>query len=391
MFGSDQRGVAVLTVVIIVAASTGVAVATPVVVSAAGADPDSPLYGLARLGEQIRMMSNEDQMKNRWVEYTHMVSKGKSLEYKYILEEFAGKMNDVVSENAGPKQEMVMWMQGQMPGIELLKLKLMKELCENLKENLPGVSGELENVLLNLENLENKLSTATSDSLENIRAELELGIEHLRQIAENYENQLREYIENYFAIDNILVDVDVRVNVEVDINIVRPIHVTTGNFENELENFNGSLSEVQAMLAGTPENALGRNAAERLVGLAIELENRAAAANEAGKTREALALIRAAQVHLRDAETILNHASEWEPELRENWANWKEAWENMGTQWVGTLENLRAHWTETLENIKQQTENVNWQSFMENYNQYRENIVHQWQEKWQERWQEKWH
>jgi len=367
MFGRDQSGVAVLAVVIIVAASTGVAVATPVVVDAVDVDPDSPFYGLERLGEQIRMVNNEDQMKERWSEYARMADRGKGIEYKNILEEFVGKMHDVAPENVGAKQEMVRWMQEQMPGVGLVKLRLMRELCLELRENLPEVSGELENELSDLENIEQVLLAENYSSLENIGARLELKAEHLRQIAERYENRLRERVHRYFDIDNILVDIDVTVNVEVDINIVRPIPITAAEFENELENFNTSLSEVQAMLEGTPENVPGRNAAERLVELAIKLKDNAVAAHEAGENRKALVLIHAAQVHLRNAETILNHASEWEPEFRENWTNWKELWENMKQRWI---------------------ENGNWQSIIENYGQHIEQVRHQWQEKWRERWQE---
>jgi len=370
MFGRDQRGVAVLAVVIIVAASTGVAIATPVVVDAVGVDPDSPLYGLERLGERIRMVSNEDQMKERWGEYASMVSKAKGLEYKNILEEFVGKMHDVAPGDVETNQEIVKWMQEQMPGIGLVKLRLMKELCEGLRENLPEASEELENELSDLENIEQELLAENYGSLENIRARLELRLEHLRRIAERYENRLRERVHRYFDIDNILVDIDVTVNVEVDINIVRPIQITAAEFENELENFNKSLAEVQAMLEGAPENVPGRNAAERLVGLAIKLRDNAVAAYEAGENRKALVLIHTAQVHLRNAETILSHASEWEPEFRENWTDWKGIWENMRQQWI---------------------ENRTWQSIIENYNQHREQVRHQWQEKWQERWQENWH
>ena len=45
----DQGGIAVLALVVTIAASMGAATAVPVIVSAAGVDPDSPLYGLGRL------------------------------------------------------------------------------------------------------------------------------------------------------------------------------------------------------------------------------------------------------------------------------------------------------------------------------------------------------
>lgn len=368
MFGRDQRGVAALTVAIIVAASTGVAIATPVVVDAVDVDPDSPFYGLERLGEQIRMVSNEDQMKERWGEYARLANRAEGLEYKHILEEFVEKMHDVAPGDAETKQEIVMWMQEQMPGIGLVKLRLMRELCLELRENLPEASDELENELSYLENLEQELLVANSGLLENIRARLELRLEHLRRIAERYENLLCERIHEYFDIDNILVDIDVTVNVEVNITIVSPIQITTTEFENELNEFNESLAEVQAMLEGTPENAPGRHAAERLVEVAIEFKDEAVDAHEEGKTRKALALIHAAQVHLRNAETILDHASEWEPEFGEEWTDWKDIWENMKENWI---------------------EEGTWQNIIENYNQHQEQVMHQWQEMWQERWQER--
>ena len=368
MFGRDQRGVAALTVAIIVAASMGVAIAAPVVVDAADVDPDSPLYGLERLGERIRMVGDEDQMKERWGEYVRLANRAKGLEYKHILEEFAEKMHDVAPGDAETKQEIVMWMQEQMPGIGLVKLRLMRELCLELRENLPEASDELENELSYLENLEQELLVANSGLLENIRARLELRLEHLRRIAERYENRLRERIYGYFDIDNILADIDVTVNVEVNITIVRPIQITTAEFENELNEFNESLAEVQAMLEGTPENAPGRHAAERLVEVAIEFKDETVDAHEEGKTRKALALIHAAQVHLRNAETILDHASEWEPEFGEEWTDWKDIWENMKENWI---------------------EEGTWQNIIENYNQHQEQVMHQWQEMWQERWQER--
>ncbi|GAI08979.1 unnamed protein product, partial [marine sediment metagenome] len=107
MFGTEQKGIAAITAVIIVAASIGAGVATPVIVDAADVDPDSPFYGLERLGEQIRMVGGEDQMKERWGEYVSLVNRGKGLAYRSILETFVEKMHDVVPGDVETKQEIV--------------------------------------------------------------------------------------------------------------------------------------------------------------------------------------------------------------------------------------------------------------------------------------------
>lgn len=380
MFGRDQRGVAALTVVIIVAVSTGAAVATPVIVDAADVNPDSPFYGLERLGERIRMVSDEDQMKERWNEYVRMANQGKGAEYRGILAEFSEKMQGVTFENEEVKQEVVMWMQGQMPGIGQVKLMLMENLCLKLQQHLPEAQDELENELACIENLKNQLPTADNEMRETIRARLRLIVERIREIVSQYENQLGEEIKReikgYLEAENILLDVDVRV-----IIIVRPIIVHVENFENELEKFNDQLSEVQAMLEGTPENAPGRNAAERLVDLAIDLRDKAVDANNEGKIRKALALIHAAQVHLRNAWIILEHAGEWEMNSRENWAQWKEAWENAKQEWKNTWENMKQEWIE----------NKGRPHFLENFGRPDEPMMLQWRERLQERWRERWH
>jgi len=391
MFGSDQRGVAALAVALIVAASMGAAIAVPVAVDAADVDPDHPLYGLERLGERIRMVSDEDQMKERWSEYARLVDRGKGLAYRNILDEFTEKMQSVVPENAEAKQNVVMWMQEQMPGIGRVKLGLMKELCEKLRENTPAAYDELENILEDLENIEQELPTADNEMMENIRAHLVLIAEQLRQIAEQHENAL-DKIREYFDIDNRLTDADARENAEVGMGRGQITPAEFENeFENELEKFNEKLSEVQAMLEGAPENVSGTRAAERLVGVAVELRDNAVAAYGENKMRSALALIRAADVHLSNAERILEHASEWEPKFRENWAGWKEMWENMRAGWKETWENMKQEWKEEWENRKQNfPENFEQTGppFLENFGQRNEQTTRQWRELWQEKWRE---
>jgi hypothetical protein len=101
-----QRGVAALTAVVIIAVSTGAAVATPVVVDAADVDPDHPLYALERLGERIRRVGDDDQMQERFEEYQRMVMKGKALKYRAIHTEFREKMEAVEITELAPSEEV---------------------------------------------------------------------------------------------------------------------------------------------------------------------------------------------------------------------------------------------------------------------------------------------
>jgi hypothetical protein len=171
--------------------------------------------------------------------------------------------------------------------------------------------------------------------------------------------------------------------VEVDIRVrtlPAVVPMTGAEFENELEKFDASLAEVQAMLQGAPENALGRRAVERLIEVADSLRDRAVAAYGENRGRAALALIYSAQVHLDRAKMILEHASEWEPEFKAQWSKWKETWENM-----------RQEWKEAWENFAPPTEHATLgqlQPFLHNFGKPGEPLTQQWQEMWQERWRE---
>jgi hypothetical protein len=365
----DHRGLAVVPLVAIIAVSTGAAVATPVIVDVVDVDPDSPFYGLERLGEQIRMMSIEDQMMERWGEYARLVNRGRGLEYKAVLDEFVQKMREAVPGDVKTKQEIVQWMQEQMPGIGLVQLRLQGELAERLREDLidlPEIRGKIENEIDEIENMKEMLPGATPEQQESMRAHLRLIREKLENIARRYRARVRP-VNVYFDIDNVLVDVDITVNVEVEINVIRPPDWTAG-FENALDEFENLLLEVQAMLEGTPENAPGRHAAERLVEVAIELRDKAVSAYEENRTRNALGLIHAAKMHLLNAKIILERASEWEPEFREEWSRWRHRWENF----VRPI--LEKH-GEQIENLIEEV----WESVPENWEE-NENMGQEWQE-----------
>jgi predicted transposase YbfD/YdcC len=184
--------------------------------------------------------------------------------------------------------------------------------------------------------------------------------EKLENIAEKYRARIRRPvdIDAYFDIDNVLVDVDITVNVEVNITIVKPIPITVAEYEEELEEFNELLAEVQVMLEGAPENTSGRHAAERLVEVAITLKDRAVSAYNEDKVRRALGLIHAAKMHLYNAKMILEHASEWEPEFREEWAHWRQDWAEVKQTFIneGTWANVLMNYEQYAENIRQRWE-----------------------------------
>ena len=360
----DKKGIAVVSVVVVVLATAGGAVAAPVVVDAVDVDPDSPLYGLERLGERIRGTSDTDQMKERWGEYARLVERGKGLEYKQILEEFVTRMHEVAPGDVEAKQEVVRWMQEQMPGIGLVQLRLCQEFAERLRENLadlPEVQEEIENEIEEIDNYMQGWPGASLELRERIRAHLRLIREKLENIAERHRIRIRARVFGYLYIDNMLVDVDVTVNVEIKIHGIGP-PILPVDFEEKLEEFENELAEIQVMLVGAPENAPGRHAVERLVEVAIRHKDNAVTAYEENKVRKALALIHAAKIHLRNAERILEHASEWEPLFKEEWIQWRYRWENMKQEWI---------------------EEGIWENIIRNQEQFMENIRHEWRKRMQ--------
>lgn len=363
----DQRGAAAIPVIVIILVSTSVAMATPVVVDVMDVDPDSPLYGLERLGERIRMIGEEDQMMERWREYANLVDRAKGLEYKYILREFVEKMNETVSGDTATRPDIVQWMQQQMPGMGLVRLRLMEELGEKLKEKLPELSTEIENEIGVLDDLEQEISNTAVQTSDNTQARMQLTFQHLWEIAKQHQEQISVKIDDYSDIENHLANVNTIAKVEVNITVVSPIPVIASGFEEALSELNESLAEVQAMLEGTPENTPGRNAAERLTNVCTGLKENAVSAFDENRIRKALVLTHSAQVRLSHAKAILEHAAEWEPKFAKEWTSWQEIWEN-----------LKQEWEET----------GTWQSILENYQQHAKQVTNLWHEQWQEKLQQ---
>jgi len=334
MTGLGKAGIAAAVVLVIVAASIGGAMATPMIVDAIGAPPDSPLYGLKRLGERIRMASDEEQMKMRWEEYLQMVNKGKGLEYSVILEEFREKMKSVAPADAEAKKEVVQWMQEQMPGMGLVELKLANEFSiksRKFMENAPGYMEALENVIKILKSLEEQYLNGTPELRENILARLRLIMEQLRMMVGHFKGQLSRELNRYFDIDNLLIDAGIDANIHAggkwgpwgDNGRWRPsFENAAGVFSDRLVEFNARLAETQTKLQGTPENTPGRQAVESQIELAVKLRNNAIAENNAGNVEKAVLILKAAFAHLDCAGRLLDQVSEWRPEFPLSWVPW---------------------------------------------------------------------
>jgi hypothetical protein len=301
-----QSGVAVVAVVIIVAASMGVGAATPVAVSLKGVDPDSSLYGLSRLGEGIRHVSDADQMKLRWGEYQRMVAKGKGLEYQAILDEFKDKMENVLErmpDNVEAKRGIIEWMQQQKQVVNSVRLRVMIEACERIRgelENQPEVGaaiGEMEN---EIENYQRELPTASPEQMENIGALAYLIGERIRDIIETNKNWVRHPIN--IDIDNLIINIDATIKAQENITNENLI----ARFDQKQAKFENDLIEVENKIQELPENARVRTAVQSLINNAIKLDNRALQAESENKLRRALGLLNASEVLLRNADRIID-------------------------------------------------------------------------------------
>jgi len=329
-----KAGVAAAVVLVIMAASIGGAMATPLIADAIGAPPDSPLYGLKRLGEKMRLASDEEQMQRRWEEYSQMVNRGKGLEYVALLEEFREKVKMVAPADVEAKTGAVQWLQTQMPGIGLVELKLAQECTIRSRkyvENHPGFPEGLENIIRILQDLEQQYQNGTDESRENILAQLRLVMEQLRMMIAQLRGQLPGELGRYFDIDNLLTDTRIDLGLHIGGGFGPPIdnrwphpENAAESFSEWLEKFNARVAEVQEKLEEVPENTPGREMAESQLQMAIQLRDDAIAENSAGNLTKALFTLRAAFARLDCAGRILEQATEWLPGLLPRlgpWAN----------------------------------------------------------------------
>jgi hypothetical protein len=350
----EESGVAAVAVLAIVLVSAGAAVATPVVVDTIDVDPDSPFYGLERLGEQIKMVSNEAQMMERWTEYERMVDRGKALEYRAIMQEFVDKLQAIEVDNSEAKRALVEWMQEKMPGIGMVRARIAEELCERLREKLQPGSDEykgLENELRALQRARERISAGQGDETE-VRAMVELRLEAVRKIAERVRERTGENIEKWLEIADALKNAEVTVDVKVTV-VVHPLPPLPGreNLENLTENLEATIAELQAMLQGIPENAVTGVAAEKLLERAETEIERAKEAYDEGKIGRAFGQVAAATKHLEIVKRLIERAQEWEETAAPQLAK-EGTWQNVLENYQQHAEQLREMWRERGQEIE---------------------------------------
>lgn len=215
----DSRGVAkpALVIVAVLLALVCGTVVAPVVASVANVDPDSPFYGLKRLGERVRGLSEEEQLKLRWAEFNVMAAKSKGVHFKWLLEEFGQKMRDVIENvpnNVEKKQEVIRWMQQQMPGVGEIKLRLMAWAHERLKVelgNLPEVAPIVGSIGAELEDIQRSLPSAMEDNMQQMLARIQKVDEQMRGLMLKYRGKFPGWVEDYLELDNLMDYIGVKI------------------------------------------------------------------------------------------------------------------------------------------------------------------------------------
>lgn len=141
----DQKGVGSATVLIVLTAVVSGTIGTPVLVDAADTQPDSSFYSLERLGESIKKPFLDKRTVNislaeeRWGEFSHMVSEGKSKEYMWIAEEPVSHYSKALSLSEDAEE-----LDLAFKGLRKYSLKL-----ENIKTEVPSeVETKLEDLQL---------------------------------------------------------------------------------------------------------------------------------------------------------------------------------------------------------------------------------------------------
>jgi hypothetical protein len=132
MIGLGARGVATIAIVIVVVSTAG-GVSTPVIVDEMDTLPDSPFYGLERLGEGMKeaVVGGQgfdlDRLEERTSEFAAMAEKGKSQKYLELIDEAEDRACSAIDRAA------------DRSGVEVASEAVLKhiEVLEGLLEKVP--------------------------------------------------------------------------------------------------------------------------------------------------------------------------------------------------------------------------------------------------------------
>jgi len=136
MVGLSQSGIATVTVIAAVVAVAGGTVGTPVAVDEIDTLPDSPFYGLERLGEDIKEAFvggqgfDVDRAEERASEFVAMADRGKAQEYLGLVDE------------AGDRLDSAIRRAGDAEGLEVARDAVNKHIAvlENVLEKVPDAA-----------------------------------------------------------------------------------------------------------------------------------------------------------------------------------------------------------------------------------------------------------
>jgi hypothetical protein len=175
MLGPDQKGVAVVTIAIIVAVSAGGAVATPVVVDTIDVDPDHPLYGLERVGEGIKAAFiggvdwERGRAQERITEYERMAERGRGEEFIGLVDKAEEHVNRVIAA-AGTKEGLAVALEATQ--FHLIVLNRVKDkVPEAAKASIEQAITESSSVIEVLENTKNQVENLSDEEVRRILEE----------------------------------------------------------------------------------------------------------------------------------------------------------------------------------------------------------------------------
>jgi len=275
----EAKGIAPLVAAVALAAALGSAVAVSLAASAVfEVAPDHPLYPLKRVGEGIRGLSEEEQMKLRWQEYLWMVDKGKGLQYQGVLREFVDKLNSVAPSDR--PAEVAEWIRGQQPTFADVQLRLAEE----------AAGGD--------QRLRREIERQYACWREN------RDMERLRAWLTFFAYRVQRYWEVNELFENIHI-----------VSCIQQVFAGGDPFR-RFEELRSAFEELKQKVAAKM-GELPREAAERLYRLALEEADLALRARDQNRLGRAVGLMTAAAVHMERALRLTERWFEWERSLLE--------------------------------------------------------------------------
>lgn len=319
----DEKGIAVVVVAVVVLATAGGAVAAPVIVDAVDVDPDHPLYALERLGERIQLVSDVDQMMERWNEYVRVTERGKGARFRPVLGEFREKIArqlETLPENSRARERITMWVQSQTARVGAIRARLLIQVCEEIRAALPEFADEMNGYIEEIQGYRDNWMSVNEEEREGIRASMAVIRERLREIVENRE-QLKEALGLLDA-ENEVSDGEVWMIVEIRLRVMAFNPANLYNWQ--LSRFENYRERIQNELDNLPENAFLIDEINSVISVADSLKDLTVTAREENRMRAALVYITQANAMLFRADVLI-HISAHEENIPMPLLPWRAA------------------------------------------------------------------